>query len=62
MRAFLKGAGVTSDDQTAEWGATRRQQAVEGMRRMIRDKIVHRHHQEAFEFVKITPSPGNRCW
>lgn len=54
VKAFLKGAGVTSDDQTAEWGAKRRQQAVEGMRRMIRDKIVHRHHQEAFEFVKIT--------
>lgn len=54
VKAFLKGAGVTSDDETAEWGTKRRQQAVEGMRSMIRDKITNRPRQESFEFVGIT--------
>lgn len=53
VRAFLKGAGVTNDEETAEWGTKRRQQAVEGMRTMIRDKITTRPRQEKFEFVKI---------
>lgn len=54
VRAFLKGAGVTSDDETAEWGTRRRQQAVEGMRVLIRDKITNRPRQDSFEFVGIT--------
>lgn len=53
VKAFLKGAGVTHDEETAEWGTKRRQQAVEGMRTMIRDKITTRPRQEKFEFVKI---------
>lgn len=54
IKAFLKGAGVTTDDETAEWGTKRRQQAVEGMRVLIRDKITNRPRQESFEFVAIT--------
>lgn len=54
VTAFLKGAGVANNDETAEWGSRRRQQAVEGMRAMIRDKITNRPRQEAFEFVSIT--------
>lgn len=54
VKAFLKGAGVTHDDETAEWGSKRRQQAVEGMRTMIREKIINRPRQETFEFVGIT--------
>lgn len=54
VKAFLKGAGVTHDDETAEWGSKRRQQAVEGMRAMIRDKTTNRPRQESFEFVGIT--------
>lgn len=54
VRAFLRGAGVTSDDETAEWGTKRRQQAVNGMRRMIREKITTRPQQESYEYVGIT--------
>lgn len=53
VKAFLKGAGVTHSDETAEWGTRRRQQAVEGMRAMIRDKITNRPRQESFEFVSV---------
>ncbi|AYO50664.1 DEAD/DEAH box helicase family protein [Micrococcus sp. SIMBA_144] len=53
VKAFMKGAGVTNDEETAQWGTKRRQQAVEGMRTMIRDKITSRPRQEKFEFVKI---------
>ncbi len=54
VKAFLKGAGVTNPDQTAEWGRTRSQQAVVGMRRMIRRHIANRKKQEAFAFVEVT--------
>lgn len=53
VRAFLKGAGVASEDETAVWGSKRSQQAVEGMRRLIRNKIMNRKQQVAFEFVEI---------
>lgn len=54
VKAFLKGAGVTDPEQTAEWGRIRRQQAAEGMRQMIRAHIAGRKMQESFEFVPIT--------
>ena len=54
VRAFLKGAGVTSEVASAEWGQKRRQQAVKGMRRLIREKIANRKQQMAFEFVPVT--------
>lgn len=53
VKAFLKGAGVTSDDQTAGWGNKRLMAAVEGMRRLIRDKINTRPQMTKFEFVPI---------
>lgn len=54
VSAFLKGAGVTSEVASAEWGQKRRQQAVEGMRRLIREKVANRKQQMAFEFVAVT--------
>lgn len=54
VRAFLKGAGATHEDETALWGSKRSQQAVEGMRKLIRNKIMNRKQQVAFEFVEIT--------
>jgi type III restriction enzyme len=54
VTAFLKGAGVTSEVASAEWGQKRRQQAVEGMRRLIREKISNRKQQMAFAFVAVT--------
>lgn len=53
VKAFLKGAGVISSDETAEWGQKRREQAAEGMRRLIRDKIVNRKQQVNFHFIPI---------
>lgn len=54
VKAFLKGAGVSDPEQTAEWGRIRRRQAAEGLRQMIRTHIANRKRQEAYEFVKIT--------
>lgn len=53
VKAFLKGAGVTDPEKTAEWGRIRRQQAAEGLRQMIRTHIKGRKMQESFEFVRI---------
>ena len=52
--AFLKGAGVTSEEASAEWGQRRQQQAVEGMRELIRASIVNRRRETRFELVPIT--------
>ncbi len=57
VKAFLKGAGVTSSEQTAEWGRIRRQQATEGLRKMIRQHIANRKQQEKYEFVPVTLPP-----
>jgi type III restriction enzyme len=53
VRAFLRGAGVTSDDDAAEWGERRRQQAVEGMRGLIREAIANRKKEQRYELVPV---------
>jgi type III restriction enzyme len=53
VRAFLKGAGVTSDAASAEWGQKRQQQAVEGMRALIRTAIVGRKKETRYELVPV---------
>lgn len=53
VRAFLKGAGVVSDEVTVEWGQRRRETAVEGMRQMIRARIAERRMQASFELVPV---------
>lgn len=53
VAAFLSGAGVTSDAASAEWGQRRQQQAVEGMRSLIREKIAGRQRETRYELVEI---------
>lgn len=53
VRAFLKGAGVTSEEASAEWGEKRQQQAVEGMRALIRAAIAGRKKETRHELVPI---------
>lgn len=58
--AFLKGAGVSSSTQaTAEWGQQRRQQAIEGLRILIRAAIGNRRRerQVALEAVTLPIEP-----
>lgn len=65
VTAFLRGAGVTTEDATAEWGTKRRQQAVEGMRQTIRAAIVNRKKEVRYQIRPVTLplepvlSPGN---
>ncbi len=54
VRAFLKGAGVLNSGEADEWGQKRREQAVEGMRRLIRDKIANRKQQVKYHFSPVT--------
>lgn len=54
VTAFLEGAGVTSDDTTAEWGELRRRQAVEGMRAVIRSAIGRREQAMEYAIVAVT--------
>ncbi|MEI7059039.1 hypothetical protein WBG06_24675 [Nocardioides sp. CCNWLW239] len=54
VKAFLKGAGVTTQTETAEWGEIRRQQAVAGMETMIKDAYAGRKTQMKYELVPIT--------
>ena len=54
VKAFLKGAGVTSEEASAEWGQRRRHQAVEGMRELIRAAIAGRKKETAYELVPVT--------
>ncbi len=54
VKAFLKGAGVTSDEASAEWGQTRRRQAVEGMRGLIRTAIGNRKQEMTYALVPVT--------
>jgi type III restriction enzyme len=53
VRAFLKGAGVSSDAASAEWGQKRQQQAVEGMRELIRTAIGGRKKEARYELVPV---------
>lgn len=54
VKAFLKGAGVTNDTQTAEWGENRRQQALGGMTELIRAAYTKRKRQMAYELVPVS--------
>lgn len=54
VRAFLKGAGVVDDTQTAEWGEIRRQQAIAGMAGLIKAAYADRKTEMRYEFVPIT--------
>lgn len=54
VKAFLKGAGVTSETETAEWGEIRRQQAVAGMADLIRAAYAGRQTQMKYELVPVT--------
>lgn len=53
VSAFLKGAGVSSDAASAEWGQKRQQQAVEGMRELIRTAIGGRKKEAQYELVPV---------
>lgn len=54
VEAFLRGAGATGNEEHVEsWGQKRREQAVEGMRRMIRDRIANRSPQTHYEIVPV---------
>ena len=54
VRAFLKGAGVVDDTQTAEWGEIRRQQAIAGMADLIKAAYASRKTEMRYELVPIT--------
>ncbi|WP_217376337.1 DEAD/DEAH box helicase [Paenarthrobacter ureafaciens] len=54
MKAFLRGAGVTSETHTAEWGENRRQQAINGMSTLIQQSYAKRSRQMTYELVPIT--------
>ncbi|MFC7403459.1 DEAD/DEAH box helicase [Citricoccus sp. GCM10030269] len=54
VQAFLRGAGaVENGDHVESWGQKRREQAVDGMRRMIREKIASRAPQTEYEIVPV---------
>lgn len=53
-RAFLKGAGVTKETETAEWGENRRLQAISGMGDLIKQAYAKRKRQMSYELVPIT--------
>lgn len=52
VRAFLEGASSAGED-TAEWGALRLDFAVEGMRRLIREKITSQPRTASYRFVSV---------
>lgn len=54
VKAFLKGAGVTSETETAEWGEIRRQHAISGMADLIKTTYAGRKTQMKHELVPIT--------
>lgn len=53
VKAFLDGAGVQDTTETAEWGQKRREQAVEGMRQMIRAHIETKRMEQHYVFEDI---------
>lgn len=54
VKAFLKGAGVTAQTETAEWGEIRRQQAIAGMASLVKEAYAGRKTQMKHELVPIT--------
>ena len=52
--AFLKGAGVVTGNETAEWGENRRQQAIGGMTRLIKDAYIKRPRQMVYDLEPVT--------
>jgi type III restriction enzyme len=53
-KAFLKGAGVVTGDETAEWGENRRQQAIGGMTRLITAAYSKRRREMTYELEPVT--------
>jgi type III restriction enzyme len=53
-KAFLKGAGVTSAHETAEWGENRYHQAVRGMTDLIRTAYGRRKRSMTYELLPVT--------
>lgn len=51
--AFLKGAGVVSGSETAEWGENRRQQAIGGMTRLIKDAYGRRRREMVYDLEAV---------
>lgn len=54
VNAFLRGAGVTADTPTAQWGENRRQQAILGISTLIRSAYAKRKRQMSYELVAVT--------
>lgn len=55
VSAFLRGAGVTSTERAAaEWGQHRRQQAVEGIRQLIRTAIGNRKQERTYVLTPVS--------
>lgn len=55
VSAFLRGAGVTSTERAAaEWGQHRRQQAVEGIRQLIRTAIGSRKQERTYVLTPVS--------
>lgn len=54
VKAFLKGAGVTAETETAEWGEIRRQQAIGGIAELIKAAYAGRQTQVRYELQGIT--------
>jgi type III restriction enzyme len=53
VTAFLLGAGVTSNQASVEWGQQRKNQAVEGLRALIRLAIGSRKNERLTELVAV---------
>jgi type III restriction enzyme len=54
VKAFLKGAGVTDETQTATWGENRRQHAISGIADLIRSHLANRKREMKYELVSVT--------
>ncbi|MBW3068412.1 DEAD/DEAH box helicase family protein [Actinomyces sp. 594] len=54
VNAFLTGAGVTSENTTAEWGIQRQQFAADGLARLIRERIANRPSVVNYRFRNVT--------
>ena len=53
-KAFLKGAGVTTGHETAQWGENRYHQAVRGMTELIRNAYGRRKRSMTYELLPVT--------
>ncbi|XVQ85350.1 DEAD/DEAH box helicase family protein [Microbispora siamensis] len=60
VREFLKGAGVTAEDQNHEWGELRAQQAASALGKLVKTAYDNRKLQPtyAFRLIDIPTVPG----